>query len=176
MVSSPASRRSWRAGTRLTMHARFAPCSQAKTRARTANVSCSAPRSRSNVRAWSRPCRKARNVRPTPSIAAPPGGCWMRSRNLAPQRESPRDPAASGFEGAAMSEDFLRTMADSSRERAEAAKAQRAFSEVLARARDTALPPSLIPHPGGFDLISEVKLRSPAAGVLKGADEDVAAR
>jgi indole-3-glycerol phosphate synthase len=37
-------------------------------------------------------------------------------------------------------------------------------------------PPALVASAGGFDLIAEVKLRSPAAGLLKSFDEDVGAR
>jgi len=75
-----------------------------------------------------------------------------------------------------MSEDFLQGMADSSRERSRAAQLQISASELLAKAKDTPLPPQLTAHPGGFDLIAEVKLRSPAAGMLKGGDENVGAR
>ena len=75
-----------------------------------------------------------------------------------------------------MSSDFLATMAEASRERV--ALARRAMSEAeLARwAAGTPEPPRLQLSPRGFDLIAEVKLRSPAAGQLKGGDEDVAAR
>lgn len=75
-----------------------------------------------------------------------------------------------------MSTDFLRQMAESSRERARAAKAQRPESSLLAAARATAEPPALRAHADGFDLIAEVKLRSPAAGQLKSGDEDVGQR
>lgn len=73
-------------------------------------------------------------------------------------------------------EDFLRQMARSSGERVRAARAACAEAELLARATDTPPPPRLRLQPGGFDLIAELKLRSPAAGRLKGPEEDVAAR
>ena len=75
-----------------------------------------------------------------------------------------------------MSDDFLRQMAESSRERVLAALAERPSQELLAAARATPVPPPLKLNAGGFDLIAEVKLRSPAVGMLKPGDEDVSAR
>src|SRR5262245_25495706 len=75
-----------------------------------------------------------------------------------------------------MSEDFLQQMADSSRARSRRAQNLRSQADLLDRARETPEPPSLIAHAGGFELIAEVKLRSPAAGALKSGDEDVGAR
>jgi indole-3-glycerol phosphate synthase len=75
-----------------------------------------------------------------------------------------------------MSEDFLQQMATASRERVRAARAACPEAELLARALDTLPPPRLRLLPGSFDLIAELKLRSPAAGRLKGPGEDVAAR
>jgi indole-3-glycerol phosphate synthase len=75
-----------------------------------------------------------------------------------------------------VSNDFLQQMAESSRERVLAALAERSPQEVMALARATPEPPPLQLHAGGFDLIAEVKLRSPAAGQLKPGDEDVNAR
>ena len=72
--------------------------------------------------------------------------------------------------------DFLEQMAAASRERAHAARAACPQAELLARALDTPPPPRLRLQPGGFDLVAELKLRSPAAGRLKGPGEDVAAR
>jgi len=72
--------------------------------------------------------------------------------------------------------DFLAQMAAGSRERVRAARAACPQAELLARAMDTPVPPGLRLQPGGFDLIAELKLRSPAAGQLKGPGEDVAAR
>ena len=75
-----------------------------------------------------------------------------------------------------MSEDFLEGMAASSRERSHAAQSLTSQDDLLARALDTPEPPQLVASPGGFDLIAEVKLRSPAVGMLKGGDENVGAR
>ena len=75
-----------------------------------------------------------------------------------------------------MTADFLEQMAAGSRERVRAARAACPQAELLARAADTPAPPGLRLQPGGFDLIAELKLRSPAVGQLKGRDEDVAAR
>ncbi len=75
-----------------------------------------------------------------------------------------------------MSEDFLEGMAASSRERSHAAQALTSQADLLAMARDTPEPPQLTASLGGFGLIAEVKLRSPAVGMLKGGDENVGAR
>ena len=75
-----------------------------------------------------------------------------------------------------MSEDFLNGMAASSRSRSLGAQALISQADLIARAKDTPDPPQLIAHTGGFDLIAEVKLRSPAVGMLKGGDENVGAR
>ena len=74
-----------------------------------------------------------------------------------------------------MSGDFLAGMAASSRERCAAAEREVPRATLLARALATPAAPRLRLG-GGFDLIAEVKLRSPAAGQLKGGEEDVAAR
>lgn len=71
--------------------------------------------------------------------------------------------------------DFLAGMAASSRARSAAAQAQLPERELRARLRD--FPPSPALALDVFDLIAEVKLRSPAVGLLKAADsEDVGAR
>jgi indole-3-glycerol phosphate synthase len=75
-----------------------------------------------------------------------------------------------------VSEDFLLQMAESSRERVLAALAERPSEELLAAAHATPEPPPLKLNAGGFDLIAEVKLRSPAVGMLKSGDEDVYGR
>jgi indole-3-glycerol phosphate synthase len=67
-------------------------------------------------------------------------------------------------------------MAASSRERSRVAQSALPYADLLAQANATAHPPQLIASPGGFDLVAEVKLRSPAAGQLKGGDENVGAR
>lgn len=76
-----------------------------------------------------------------------------------------------------MSEDFLATMREASTARVERARQLR--SEVALRAFITRLPPppSLRLSSAGFDLIAELKLRSPAVGQLGvAAAWDVAAR
>lgn len=74
-----------------------------------------------------------------------------------------------------MNGDFLTGMAASSRARSAAAQAQLPERELRARIAD--LPPTPSLRLGSFDLIAEVKLRSPAIGLLKQADEeDIGAR
>jgi indole-3-glycerol phosphate synthase len=74
-----------------------------------------------------------------------------------------------------MSADFLAGMAASSRTRSAAAQNTWPATELRARIAD--LPPAPRLRFTAFDLIAEVKLRSPAAGLLKEAgDEDVGAR
>jgi len=75
-----------------------------------------------------------------------------------------------------MSEDFLAGMAHSSRARVVAARALLPDAQLWQQALATPQPPALRLSPQRWDLISEVKLRSPAAGALKGGDEDVGAR
>jgi indole-3-glycerol phosphate synthase len=75
-----------------------------------------------------------------------------------------------------MSEDFLKGMAQASHARVESARALESEADILRRAFATPDPPKLKLSGQGFDLIAEVKLRSPAAGALKGAEENVAAR
>jgi indole-3-glycerol phosphate synthase len=75
-----------------------------------------------------------------------------------------------------MSADFLEQMAAGSRERADAARRTCPESDLLARAHALPPPPRLRRDPAGFDLIAEMKLRSPAVGQLKSGDEDVSAR
>ena len=71
--------------------------------------------------------------------------------------------------------DFLASMAFGSRARSLAAQAALAERELRARIAD--LPPAPKISLAGFDLIAEVKLRSPAAGLLKSvAEEDVGGR
>jgi indole-3-glycerol phosphate synthase len=74
-----------------------------------------------------------------------------------------------------MSGDFLNDMAASSRARSAAAQAQSPERELRARIADLPATPEL--KFGAFDLIAEVKLRSPAVGLLKTAsDGEVGAR
>jgi indole-3-glycerol phosphate synthase len=66
--------------------------------------------------------------------------------------------------------DFLDGMAASSRARSAAAQASLPARELRARIAD--LPPAPKLSLADFDLIAEVKLRSPAVGLLKSAAED----
>jgi indole-3-glycerol phosphate synthase len=75
-----------------------------------------------------------------------------------------------------MSADFLEQMAAGSRQRADAARRACPDADLLARAHASPLPQRLRRDPAGFDLIAEMKLRSPAVGQLKSGDEDVSAR
>jgi indole-3-glycerol phosphate synthase len=73
--------------------------------------------------------------------------------------------------------DFLASMGESSRQRVSLARAQLSDAEILARAQDTPVPPRLKLSARRFDLIAEVKFRSPAAGQLRaGSEEQVNAR
>lgn len=77
------------------------------------------------------------------------------------------------------SEGFLERMASSSAARVAEAKARVNERELRARALDTRQPPPLELGAEGFDLIAELKLRSPAAGRLAapgGSVDEVAAR
>jgi indole-3-glycerol phosphate synthase len=75
-----------------------------------------------------------------------------------------------------MSADFLAAMARSSRERVARERARCPLQELRARVRALPAAPRLALSPAGFDLIAEVKLRSPAAGQLKDGGEDIGAR
>ncbi len=71
--------------------------------------------------------------------------------------------------------DFLAGMAAASRARSAAAQAKLPASELRARIADLPATPRLVAST--FDLIAEVKLRSPAVGLLKAAaDDDLGAR
>jgi indole-3-glycerol phosphate synthase len=71
---------------------------------------------------------------------------------------------------------FLAEMAAGSRVRLAAARAARPLAELESAARAAPAPPPLTLDARGFDLIAELKLRSPAAGLLRAAGEDVGAR
>lgn len=73
-----------------------------------------------------------------------------------------------------MAEDFLATMAASSRRRVEAAQFQLPQSELAASLQDLPAPPALQLSERGFDVIAEMKLRSPALGQLGNAAENSA--
>ena len=68
--------------------------------------------------------------------------------------------------------DFLAGMAASSRERVSAARAQLPDTELRARAADSPVPPPLQLSARRFDVIAEVKFRSPASGKLRDGSED----
>ncbi len=72
--------------------------------------------------------------------------------------------------------DFLQAMAQSSRERVARARAHQADGELKSQALATAAAPELTLSSSGFDLIAEVKRRSPAVGQLDSGGEDVGAR
>jgi indole-3-glycerol phosphate synthase len=65
---------------------------------------------------------------------------------------------------------FLERMAEASRARVRAARAVEGDDALERRARATPPPPSLVLR--GFDVIAEMKLRSPAAGGLADGDFD----
>jgi indole-3-glycerol phosphate synthase len=67
-------------------------------------------------------------------------------------------------------------MAASSHERLAAAKREVSEAALLQQALAMPPPPALVPNAARFDLIAELKLRSPAVGQLKSSDEDVEAR
>ena len=73
-------------------------------------------------------------------------------------------------------QDFLKSMARASEERLLAARNRLSENALLRQAMATAPPPPLVRNTGGFDLIAELKLRSPAAGQLRARGEDVAGR
>ncbi len=75
-----------------------------------------------------------------------------------------------------MSGDFLADMASSSRARVREARAALPDEQLLKLALATPLPPRLKLSSQGFDIIAEVKLRSPAMGALRDASEDIGAR
>lgn len=75
-----------------------------------------------------------------------------------------------------MSTDFLATMAASSRQRVAAARRQHSDTEIWRWAEAAPQPPRLVLSPHGFDVIAEIKLRSPAVGVLHAGEEDIAVR
>jgi len=68
--------------------------------------------------------------------------------------------------------DFLAGMASSSRQRVVEARAQLPEAELRARAIDSPPPPLLQLSARRFDVIAEVKFRSPASGKLREGNED----
>src|SRR5207302_996380 len=112
--------------------------------------------------------------------AGAPRGPGARGRRHRLRR---RAPLARGAQGAAARRGaqavrgaFLDEMAEASRERMRAAKQTRSEAALEAAARQSPAPPPLRLDRSGFDLIAEVKLRSPGSGRLGPRAEDVAAR
>ncbi|MGH8138619.1 MAG: indole-3-glycerol phosphate synthase TrpC [Steroidobacteraceae bacterium] len=71
---------------------------------------------------------------------------------------------------------FLQQMAAGSRERVATAKRMCSEAALLERALACPHPPTLQASAARFDLIAELKLRSPAVGQLKSCEEDVGTR
>jgi len=71
---------------------------------------------------------------------------------------------------------FLAEMAAGSHARVRAAKQLRPEGALVAQARNLPAPPRLRLDASGFDLIAELKLRSPASGALGSPHENVARR
>ncbi len=67
---------------------------------------------------------------------------------------------------------FLDSMAQSSALRVAAASSQESLASLKARAAGAAAAPPLRLSPEGFDVIAEIKLRSPAAGQLGSGSDD----
>ena len=148
------------------------PCCRARNAARTAIACCSAPRWRSRWRARCACPARAWHGRPRRSTAARRGACSMRSgsargrrRRLAGAGERPQ--------GVRHERRFLDEMAAGSRGAVRAAQAAR----VRRRAREQARALRRCRRDcgstlRGFDLIAELKLRSPAAGALAAAGRE----
>jgi indole-3-glycerol phosphate synthase len=66
--------------------------------------------------------------------------------------------------------DFLARMAESSERRAREARSRVPVRDLRLRIADFPAAPRLSLHPDGFDLIAEVKQRSPSTGTLAGDD------
>jgi len=75
-----------------------------------------------------------------------------------------------------MSEDFLDKMAGRSRARVQVAMRACPATRMFEQAAQAPAPVPLVPSTAGFDIIAELKLRSPAAGALQSKPEDLAAR
>jgi len=73
-------------------------------------------------------------------------------------------------------EDFLAGMAASSARRVAAARELVSETQLMQRALASARPPTLKCSASGFDVIAELKLRSPALGALAGSTADLEAR
>ena len=74
-----------------------------------------------------------------------------------------------------MSGEFLERMAESSRRRSAKAKERMSEDELRRRVERLPPPPAMSFSPHGFDMIAEIKPRSPSEGPLTGADFSPAA-
>lgn len=72
--------------------------------------------------------------------------------------------------------DFLQQMADASRERVATAKRECSTAEMFQRAERAPATSALKSSGRGFDLIAEIKLRSPAMGELASNDGEIGVR
>ena len=72
--------------------------------------------------------------------------------------------------------DFLQLMKRGSEERLQKARGRVSERELRVRIAELPAAPGLVLHAGGFDVIAELKLVSPAAGRLKDQAENVTAR
>jgi indole-3-glycerol phosphate synthase len=75
-----------------------------------------------------------------------------------------------------VSDGFLKQMAQTSRARVAEASSALPHAQLAARLGRVPLPPALARSAAGFDLIAELKLRSPAVGQLGSAHDDIGAR
>ncbi len=75
-----------------------------------------------------------------------------------------------------MSGDFLVQMAAASQQRLEHARHERPLAQLERLVAGCGPAPRLQLDASGFDIIAELKLRSPALGALRGADENIAQR
>src|SRR5689334_4592504 len=103
---------------------------------------------------------------------------WSRQRAAREAGCLLAQPCGAGCAGRCpMSGDFLSGMAASSHERVRIARQIHGDAELWRWAEASPPPPPLWLSPQGFDVIAEVKLRSPAVGQLRDAgDEDITAR
>src|SRR5438309_2311036 len=142
----------------LTTPARSRRCCPGKSAVRTATACCSVPRSRSSCTAQPRIPSRASPAPPPPLTQAPRGEC---SRLCA---EADLEPQLSRRHGRGQP-------------RAGAGGEARPFGgRTRARGAEHPGAAPLRLDPSGFDLIAELKLRSPTAGRLGAPDESVAAR
>jgi indole-3-glycerol phosphate synthase len=75
-----------------------------------------------------------------------------------------------------MSADFLTRMAEGSRTRVQAAERLYSIERMREKAQQSAAPVPLVLNAKGFDIIAELKLRSPAVGALRSPEEDIGSR